>query len=365
MCYFNRPFNMAIRLSILLLFYTTSIFGQKRKLNVQVDERMEFLTVIQVLSDYPVLNQSENLEYRKDIEKYFEKYRQHSAVQLTKKIYRRFFGFDKPVNYIYHFSFPDFQQTSKFSEIDLVSYKFNEHKDTLNLLLKLFKDFYKKSNFKTFFDNHKPFYNSLTKNVKIELAKFDIINILEKHYGERNTSYNLVLCPMLHDGGYALSIENEKSTTFYAVVGPTYDSLSLKPTFDTKLLLSEYIIHEFSHNFCNPLIDKYFEELDRDSCLLNPINTAMNEQGYKSWKTCLYEHIVRANEVVINEVVFGKEKSREVYKDFLENGKWIYLKGIIPIIREQYLTNRNKYKTQDGIMPLIVKYFNDEKKNCH
>ena len=46
------------------------------------------------------------------------------------------------------------------------------------------------------------------------------------------------------------------------------------------------------------------------------------------------------------------------------NDGWIYLEGIVPIIKDEYLKNGNKYKTQDEIMELVINYLEKEKEKC-
>lgn len=160
----------------------------------------------------------------------------------------------------------------------------------------------------------------------------------------------------------APQISTPKGAVLYAIVGPKYNSKEV-PEFDIDNLLSEYVIHEFSHSFCNVLINKNMAELAKDSCLLSPILASQEEQGYGRWNTCLYEHLVRANEIVLTEKVFGKTKADEEYQDMIKKEQWIYLEGLVPIIH-QYTADRKKYKTENDIMPLIIAYFHDKAKNC-
>ena len=62
-------------------------------------------------------------------------------------------------------------------------------------------------------------------------------------------------------------------------------------------------------------------------------------------------------------LLFGKEKSDKLYNEMINDG-WIYLEGIVPIIKDEYLKNRNKYKTQDEIMELVINYLEKEKEKC-
>jgi len=352
------------RIFIFFLILGFSIsYGQTKKLKIYTDERIELLNVIQYLSDYPILNKSENLEYKKDIEIYFKDFKSHNAIILNKKVYRNFLGFDRAVNYILHYDIPSFNLTTKFTENELKNLNALQSKDSLNLIRNEFKDFYEKSNFHLFFKNHSAFYKKINKSTIEELNKQNVISILEKHYGVKNSSYSIILAPLLHDGGYEVDIVDKNGTNLYAIIGPVSDNVNITPIFDTQNILSEYVIHEFSHSFCNPIIDKYFDKLIQSDCLIIPIESKIKSQGYRGWKACLYEHLVRANEIVLNEIFFGKTKSDKLYNEMINDG-WIYLAGMVPIIKDEYLINKSTYKTENDIMPLIIKYLETQKKTC-
>ena len=351
----------AIITLLIALVFTSTVHAGSGKVNVMVDERMELLTIIQYLSGYPILTQAD-LKYKKEIEEYFRDFRDHPAVTLNKNIYERFFGFDAAPTYMYHFSFPGFRQTAGFSENDLRTFEFDKNNDTLSLLLQHFKDFYKRTGFHRFYTGHKGFYDSLIMPVKAKVEEHYVIDLMEEHYGKKNKEYNVVLVPLLHDGGYGPMISKGNGLALYAILGPKSDSKDL-PEFDIRNLLSEYVIHEFSHSFCNPLIAKNLSELERDSCLLSPIKASQEEQGYGSWEGCLYEHFVRANEIVLTEKIFGRQKGAKLAEDMIRNSNWIYLDGLITIIRE-YREDRKTYKTIDDIMPRVVTYFHDLASQC-
>jgi hypothetical protein len=339
-----------------------TVHGRSPKVKVIVDERMELLTVIQYLSGYPVLTQAD-IKYKKEVEEYFRDYRDHPAVVLNKNIYERFFGFDAAPTYMYHFSFPGFRQTAGFSENDLRTFEFDKHTDTLSLLTNYFRDFYKQTDFHKFYESHSSFYDSLVKPIEQKIEESNIIAIMEEHYGKKNKEYNVVLVPLLHDGGYGPMVSKGKGIALYAIIGPKYDSKTL-PEFDLKSILSEYVIHEFSHSFCNPLIAKNMRELAKDSCLLTPILMSMKEQGYGSWEACLYEHFVRANEILITEKILGRQKGAKLLEDMEKERSWAYLRGLVELMRE-YQEDRKRYRLIDDIMPQVVAYFHAEAARCN
>ncbi len=349
-------------LPILFVIFFALNAGARSKVNVLVDERMELLTIVQYLSGYPVLTQAD-LKYKKEIDDYFRDFRQHPAVLLNRNIYERFFGFDAPPTYLYHFSFPGFKQIADFSETDLRTFEFDKHADTLSLLLEHFKDFYKRADFHRFYTAHKGFYDSLTAPVEAKINEGNVIDVMEGHYGKTNKEYNVILVPLLHDGGYGPMVRKGNNNNLYAIIGPMYDSKET-PVFDVKNILSEYVIHEFSHSFCNPLIAANLRELAKDSCLLKPIIESQREQGYGSWEGCLYEHFVRANEILLTEKILGRQKGGDLMDDMYRNGQWIYLRGLVDVMR-RYDKDRAKYKAIDAIMPEVVTYFHEEGAKCN
>lgn len=351
-----------MKVFVVILLLLISLNTQARsKVNVIVDERMELLTVIQYLSGYPILTQAD-LRYKKEIEDHFRDYRDHPAVQLHKNIYERMFGFDAAPTYMYHFSFPGFKQIADFSENDLRTYQYDVNKDTLALLMQHFKDFYKRTNFHKFYAAHSKFYDSLTAPVTDKIEESRVIDIMEQHYGTEGKEYNVVLTPLLHDGGYGPQIKKGNGQVLYAIIGPSGESKSF-PEFDIKILLSEYVIHEFSHSFCNPLIAKNLAELQKDSCLLEPIKKDMEEQGYGNWEACLYEHFTRANEILITEKLLGRQKAADLMDAMIRNDKWLYLRGLVEVMRK-YQDDRTKYKTLEDILPEVVSYFHEQAVKC-
>jgi hypothetical protein len=348
-------------LALALCCFSTLTFSQK-KINVIVDERMELMNVVQYLSGYPILAPGD-FSYQKEVEEYFAPYKNHNAVKLYANIYERYFHFDAPSVYLYHFSFPDFKRIAQFSEDDARDYKFNIYADSLSMLMREMNDFYNTSQFHRFYTSHRKFYDSLIHTATDKLKGADtIIGLMERHYGKKNKDYTIVLAPLEHDGGYGPLVSAKDGNHVYAIIGPMEDSKGT-PVFNVDALLSEYVLHEFSHSFCNPAILKYMPQLASDTCLLKPIKKSLREQGYGSWQACVIEHFVRANEILLNEMVFGKDKAEAIRKTMVEDDKWIYLDGLIPLMR-QYAANRKKYKTIDDIAPEVVTYFHAEAQKC-
>ncbi len=344
-------------------FYLCAQQHRARKIDVIVDERIELITTMQLLFEYPLVGRAD-IKYKQEVSAYFDKHKRDTSVNYFLNIAEKYLSFVRPINYAYHFSFPDFKQTATLSAYENENYGFAKHSvDSLALYIHALNDFYTQTNFHTFYKHHRVFYDSLVTIVKKTTDSVDLVSILENHYGTRQHSYTLVLSPLFIEAGMSTWITTKNGNDLYSIIGPNADSKT-NPDFDPRWLMQYLVIHEFSHPFCNPLIDKYYPALEKDSCLWRPIKKAMAREGDKSWKTVLYELLTRANEITLIKQVFGKDDADKVYKEYLKKG-YSYLEGLVPII-EDYNRQRDKYKTLDDIMPRMVSYFDTKAIDvCH
>lgn len=350
--------------SILILLAFLNFFtvlAQHNKLEVVVDERMELLTTVQYLSDYFLITKA-NIGYKSDIDIYFEDYKNHEVIELMSKVQKEFFSFSNVPMVVYKYSFPEFVQQYEFAQAELERMDYEKNKETIAELMLLLKDFYEVSNFHEFYIQHQGMYEEIISDIEGAISSYDIPNLFEEHYGMSKRSYTLVLTPLLHDGGFATQTRDEQGIDLLAIIGPLGTSVG-SPKFNLSNILQTYILHEFSHSFCNPLIDEFYDQLEADSCLLEPIRESLKKQAYGSWKTCLYEHLVRANEIILTEQTLGKEEADKVYKDNYENRDWKYLKGLVPLLRT-YKNNKSEYKKLQDFMPEIIEYFHSERESC-
>lgn len=339
-------------------FYLFSQSEHSGRIRVIVDERVELITTMQLQYEYPLVGRAE-IRYKKEIQDAFGSHAADNSVKYFLNLAERYFSFVKPINYTLHYSFPDFRRTAGFSAYENWNYGFDRHRDSLLMYINALKQFNKETGFNRFYKAHKAFYDSLIVPVKQKVDSVDLVSLLEKHYGQRQHSYTLILSPLFIDAGMSTYIETTQGKDFYSIIGPKTES-KVNPDFDTRWLVQFLVLHEFSHPFCKPLIDEYYPQLEKDSALFGPIKKAMKKEGNSSWRATLYELLTRANEITLDEQIFGKADAAKVYQDYLGKN-YTLLTGLLTIIGD-YNQNRDKYKTLEDIMPRVVAYFDDEAK---
>ncbi len=190
-------------------------------------------------------------------------------------------------------------------------------------------------------------YQNAISQVKAGLPDSTFIPAMEAFYQGHFDSYTLVpslTIPAQMGFGAMHSLNNQShaSHIFGAFTPPKFaDTSDLDMGFDDKNHLLELSTHEFGHSFANPAVDQLPEKLITDTQkLFNPIAEAMADQGYTSWKACLYEHFVRAGEVVIGRNLGRKQEAQHLMDHYLKGRKFVYLPIIVEEL-EKYNTNSN------------------------
>ena len=236
------------------------------KLNISVDPRMELLSTIQVLSKYPIIDREQ--DYAKEISTYFASFQNQNAISLTNELFeKQVFGYDAPVTFMLHLSqVPELKQQLKNS--DYLIGRAGGKKNLENYRVAI-KEFAEKSNFNTFWDSNKEFYQEIVELTAKELEGQDLVKVIEEYFNETQNSYNIVLSP-LFEGGYGPSMPAENGKfDIYSCMTTTNEKNEI-PYVNLEYLMY-YVWHEFGHSFVNPLTDKYMKNVYASKKLFEPI----------------------------------------------------------------------------------------------
>jgi len=309
--------NIKLNFTALLIFI--SIFTQAQNikngqiiknikgLNLIIDKRIEMLTVIQYLAESKMVSLDE-ITYLDNVSKYFAEYKNHKVVNLYKDLEKLGFAYDAPPHTML-FLDADFKIVKKINKEIIQRVSFN--KKLLNEFILQLQDFNTTTNFDKFFnDNSAILYKSIEILVDSSFKNFDEINTLEKFYGYKQNSYNIVLSALELHGGYGVKmLANNGNYDIYNIMGTWGHPVNKIPFFGEEKKIKYVVWHEFGHSFVNPLVGKYYKEFDKYSELAKPIQSAMESQAYPDWETILNEHIIRAITSTLAYEKYGKEKA--------------------------------------------------------
>ena len=198
--------------------------------------------------------------------------------------------------------------------------------------------FYKEVKFGEFLEANQLYYDAALQEIKSQIPDNRFINHMEDYFQQTFQSYSLI--PSLTiPKGMGFGIRNNNGNIFNVFGAVDFQDLAYKPSpkmgFENAKKIRELSIHEFGHSFINPVVANlpvaYFT---KTASLFKPIKEAMNQQGYNTWKACLYEHFVRATELILSEKYDTKEAYEMLKSNYLEERQFIYIPHLRKILEE-------------------------------
>lgn len=334
-----------------ILVLQSNNFAQTTKLNIKIDDKIETIYSIAFLNNYFLIGPHDNV-YKRSLKKDFNELKNHRAVQLFDSLVNSsdFVG-NKIVEWIMQFdSFPELSQvkstieSTKFSENDSLLYEFKRE------MIKFYYD----STFQKFLTKvsvvNDKVINQVNKSNTINKLPF----YLEEYYGKRLDSYNLILSPFLHTGGFNVEmISLNKKKEIFSIIGPNGE-IDFVPYFDKDYMETDMVLHEFGHSFVNPITDKYIKEIEtiKDRYYTKELRETGNKNGYDEWRYVFNEIVLRATTIKITEQYFGKSKSKDNLKEEISNGFGM-VNAVVGILG-YYEKNREKYQTFDTFFPVLI-----------
>ncbi|WP_431291963.1 DUF4932 domain-containing protein [Pedobacter sp. P26] len=227
-------------------------------------------------------------------------------------------------------SLDDFPNAKVTSVTDITHFK---SKEDAERFVTAFNDFFMEVNFQDFLTRYTPYYKKMTEEVALNLPKENFISEMENYFGKSVPEY--ILYPSLtlpFSSGFAVGDKNTIGNIFasFNQPGEINDVAKLNLGYSNALSLRTICIHEFGHSFVNPAVDLADQNIiQAKAFLFDPIKDKMTQEGYNQWKICLYEHVNRANEVIMARHLGDEAKANDILKDNIENRTFIYLPQVI------------------------------------
>ena len=180
-----------------ILIGTNSILFAQIKPNVMVHPGTELLNVIQLLSDSA---QVVNSTYRKDVAEYFRAFKNDPAVQKARKL--PFINCDFPVRLSW--SFYDFPNLKLSQPDTLLGYERWFDKREVQDYLSSALDFYKRTNFKNFYDKEQAEYKKWIASFNRNLYEGGLLSTLDNFYRFTPNKKIIITLGALNCGTYAI-----------------------------------------------------------------------------------------------------------------------------------------------------------------
>jgi len=206
----------------------------------------------------------------------------------------------------------------------------------LNALNKL----YVEVDFDNYFTQYQEQYEMAVKQVEERLPPREFTSVMEKFYNKSFGSYNLIPSLLQYTTmGFGVNYETNEGVNIYNIFGGFYPKkfAEFDMGFNDESSIRELSTHEFGHSFANPVIDSLPEAIVVETeHLFAAIKEPMENQGYGQWKICLYEHLVRAGEVIIARILGNWSSADDLLVEYVGNRNFLYLPIFVEELQNYY-----------------------------
>jgi hypothetical protein len=332
--------------------------GDSKNVPTVVDPRVELMSTIFFLAGNREYNRGLVASYKNDAEQHFSEFRDHRVVQLARQLRKnRGVSFDACMSMAIHVS--DYRKLEPLVPFDHPDIWLDRRwrPDEAAEFLTAAREFVKESHFDQFLENHKELYATTCSGMSELLNQVYHPEWYDSFFGPRPQARVTVTLGLLNGGasyGPRTRTKDGKQH-LHCIFGVRKTDADGLPVFDTSMI--DTVVHEFCHSYANAFVDRHSAEFEAaGKSLFAKVETAMRRQAYGSWKTMMYETIVRA--CVIRYTTRYDGPLQGFLAGQMEKLKGFMWVAELACLLNDYETNRKKYSTLDDFAPRIIEFIN-------
>lgn len=332
--------------------------GQSPELDVRVDRRVELVSIIFRLAGNKEYNQGRVQSYIDDVEAHFGKYRDHDTIRFARSLRDiRSISYDACMSMAVHMmDGPMLEGRLPFDPRPESLEKRWTSADAQRFV-EAAAQFARDTHFADFYDKHRPLYDATAGRMEAVLKEHARLEWFDAFFGTPPGASFIVALGMLN-GGQCYGphvVLPDGSKELWCVLGVWKTDAEGAPAFDKAVVAT--IAHEFCHSYTNPLVDKHESELRAAGEKIFPqVAEAMSKQAYGTWKTMMYESLVRASVVRYVRATEGEEAAKQQVE--YDKGRQFLWVGELADVLGEYEQQREQYPTLEAFIPKVVEFFN-------
>ena len=287
-------------------------------------------------------------------DEYFASAKYHQAVLLAKQYRSCGVGYDAVTGYANQLIFNEQGELvfeSDYFEGSNVSFDRWTQQQKVDMLAAI-NDFYTSTNFRTWFESTKEYQQQAIAAFKtvcnLDYAWFD------EYYGKNEkVASRIILSFMIGSHNNGISLKRLDGTFLLTPVIGSFMQNEGMVRFGGDIGL---IVHEFSHPYCNPLVDANWPAIsDKVTEVYGRVSDIMTSMAYGTAKTMMYETLVRASTIryMISHGLSGVNQAL----GYDEGNGFMMVRYLVDVLekREQ---DASVYPTLEDFMPQIVEAIN-------
>ena len=324
---------------------------------VTVDPRVELMCIIFRLARSPEYGGGRVKSYVDDVEEHFNDFRDHDVVQLARRLRgTRGISYDAVMGMAVHLS--DAYEPGERVPFDPLPKSLDKRWTVgdARKFLDAAGRFVKDTRFKEFIQSHGPIYETAESRMRAVLQEHAHLEWFDEFFGVRPEAEFTLVLGMLNGGQcYGPHCDTADGTQeLYCVLGVWATDDGGLPRFNAGTVGT--VVHEFCHSYTNPIVERHEGELRSAGEKIFPhVAQAMKRQAYGSWKTLMYESLVRACTVRYALKCEGQAAAEAAIR-YQERRQFTWVRELSDLLGE-YEADREQYPTLEAFSGRIVEFF--------
>ena len=291
-----------------------------------------------------------------NIDSFFAPVINHEAIQIARQSRRYGVGYDAVTAYGLHLSISYKGEISFNRDLDGTDDSFGRWPDDLKVrMLTALNDFYQKSNFHEWYLSLEPLrqqaIDSFRQACFIDMRWYDCF------FGQKESlSIQIILSFLIGMQNYGHSVDLSTGRTLLSpVMGSLRQDKSGRLYYGWEI--TDTLIHEFSHPYCNPLITEYWESMkDKAEAVYKKVEAQMKSMAYGSARVMMFETFVRASVIRYIITVRGDTNYEQLVRNEEKMG-FLLVRSLVSAL-EMRQENQPQYPTMEDFMPELIKAIN-------
>jgi hypothetical protein len=317
---------------------------------VTVDQRIELMGAIQLLSGYFLVSYLDS-GYKRDAASFFAGCSDHAAVTKFSKLSASGFDFNNVPEAFISLSEPS-ELRPRFSLSDSVIASAGGAESLADFWASA-RDFAQDCRFDEFYASYQSEYQRMVAQSRPTVVAST--SSLVAYLGTPLGSTQVILGPLLHDGGFASRIDNEGGqTAAFAYIGPNAITAG-SVDFGDAARLQPLVAHEFAHTVINPLTASHRSQVAATAENFGPLRDAMRREGYSSWDQVINESIIRAITSRLTAADRGEEAANSEVAEEVRRG-FVYVPALVDELR-RYEKSRDANANIEDFYPSLLGVF--------
>ncbi len=362
--------KVPVSCGVLLLLGLGPVVGLKAvakkevpRVMVTVDPRVELMSVIFRLAGNPEYCQGKIPSYVQDVDRHFGPFRNHAVVTLARKLREtRGVSYDAVMKMAVHVTDAVFLQERIPFSPQPASLDARWTPESAREFLDRARMFVVETKFAEFLDRHESLYRVGIQRMQELLDKEAHLEWFDRFFGPRPGAEFHVVLGLLNIGSYGVHCPDPNGReTLYSITGVWSVDFRGLPRFDAHVVPT--IVHEITHSYTNPLVDRFAEPLQKPGEILFPyVAEAMRKQAYSGWKTLMYESLVRACGLRYALATGGPAAMQRAAA--YESSRSFYWVGELAEVLGEYDKEPGEYEDLAPFFPRIIAFLDDYARNA-